>query len=265
MKTNCRKSDGWRVTSDKANNITCALISRHASRVTRHASAFTLIELLTVMAIMGVLAALILPVMHAVKIHQYIYNTQAEMAQLETAIDRYKAAYGFYPPSPTPPPTPGNQSSLVNQLYYELVGTTYTNNIYTTLDGSASIDADQVSTAFPNVGGFMNCTKPGAGEDSAAARNFLPDLKPKQFWPQPGYTNNGAKEGVNLLIGSVGGPSVQYQPLKLQDLNPWRYNSSSPTNNPGSYDLWMELVFAPGQTNLICNWTKQVQINSPWP
>ena len=258
MKTNCRKSDGWRVTSDKANNITCALISRHASRVTRHASAFTLIELLTVMAIMGVLAALILPVMHAVKIHQYIYNTQAEMAQLETAIDRYKAAYGFYPPSPTPPPTPGNQSSLVNQLYYELVGTTYTNNIYTTLDGSASIDADQVSTAFPNVGGFMNCTKPGAGEDSAAARNFLPDLKPKQF---TAISNNVL---VNILIGSVGGPSVQYQLLGQQDINPWRYVCPG-INNPGSYDLWMELVFAPGQTNLICNWTKQVQINSPWP
>jgi prepilin-type N-terminal cleavage/methylation domain-containing protein len=245
------------------------LVTFHVSRLTPHASAFTLIELLTVIAIMGVLAALILPVMHAVKIHQYIYNTQAEMAQLETAIDRYKAAYGFYPPSPIPPPTAGNQSSLVNQLYYELVGTVYnptnTPPVYTTLDGSASIDAGQVSTAFSGIGGFMNCTKPGAGEDAAAARNFLPDLKPKQFWPQPGYTNNGAKEGVNLLIGSVGGPYVQYQPLNQQDLNPWRYNSSSPTNNPGSYDLWIQLVFAPGQTNLICNWTKQVQVNSPWP
>jgi prepilin-type N-terminal cleavage/methylation domain-containing protein len=238
---------------------------RHASRFTCHVSGFTLIELLVVIGIIGVIAGFVLVVAGPVKKKQYLYNTQTQMAQLETAIDRYKAAYGFYPPSPPNPPTLGDQSTLINQLYYELVGTTYTNNTYTTLDGSASIDALQVPNAFPGVGGFMNCTKPGAGEDAAAARNFLPDLKPNQFWPQPGYTNKTATEGVNLLIGSVGGPYAQYQPLGRQDMNPWRYNSSSPTNNAGSYDLWIQLVFAPGQTNLICNWTKQVQKNSPLP
>jgi len=226
--------------------------------------AFTLIELLTVIAIIGVIAALILPVAGAVKKHQYLYNTQAEMAQLETAIDRYKAACGFYPPSPNTPPTVGNPSTLVNQLYYELVGTVLTNGGYTTLDGSASIDVAQVPNDFTGVGGFVNCTKPNGGEDASAARNFLPDLKPKQFWPQPGFTNTGATEGVNLLICSVGGPEVTYQPLGQQDRNPWRYNSSSPTNNPGSYDLWIQLSIG-GKTNLICNWTKQVQINSPLP
>jgi prepilin-type N-terminal cleavage/methylation domain-containing protein len=230
-------------------------------------SAFTLIELLTVIAIMGVLAALILPVMGAVKKHQYLYNTQAEMAQLETAIDRYKAAYGFYPPSPTTPPAAGTPGSYVNQLYYELVGTTNNNNAsYQTLDGSALIDVVQVPKAFPGIGGFMNCSKPNGGEESSVARNFLPDLKPNQVYPQPGYTNgaNGATEGVNLLIASVRGLYVQYQPMAVQDLNPWRYVCPG-INNPGSYDLWIQLVFAPGQTNLICNWTKQVQINSPLP
>jgi prepilin-type N-terminal cleavage/methylation domain-containing protein len=240
----------------------CDLRSRHVSRFTFHASAFTLIELLTVIAIIGVLAALILPVAGAVKKRQYLYNTQAEMAQLETAIDRYKAAYGFYPPSPTNPPTAGIQSTLVNQLYYELEGTTNNNGVYQTLDGSAQINTGDVPTAFPGVGGFMNCSKPGGGEDASVARNFLPDLRPKQVWL--GYTNNNAPVRVNLLIGSVGGPDAIYQPLGQQDLNPWRYNSSSPTNNPGSYDLWIQLSIGK-QTNLICNWTKQVQINSPLP
>ena len=292
MKTDT--SDMWRVTSDEGDDVrslwrsyrlslvtsaptkkrtrhsppvTCppSPVTRHASPVPCPASAFTLIELLTVIAIMGVLAALLLPVVGAVKKHQYLYNTQAEMAKLETAIDRYKAAYGFYPPSPTNPPTAGNPSTLVNQLYYELVGTVLTNvgALYLTLDGSASIDVGQVPNAFTGIGGFVNCTKPGGGEDSSAARNFLPDLKPNQIWI--GYTNSPATEGVNLLICSVGGPNATYQPLGQQDLNPWRYNSSSPANNPGSYELWIQLVFAPGQTNLICNWTKQVQINSPLP
>jgi prepilin-type N-terminal cleavage/methylation domain-containing protein len=226
--------------------------------------AFTLIELLVVIAIMATLAALILPVAGMVKKHQYLYNTQTQMAQLETAIDRYKAAYGFYPPSPTNPPTVGNQSSYINQLYYELVGTTNynnnNNNVYQTLDGSTQIQASDVPSAFSGVGGFVNCSKPGAGEDAPAARNFLPDLKPNQVWIN--YTNN--KVGVTLLIGPVGGPDAQYQPLGLQDVNPWRYNSSNPTNNPGSYDLWMQLVIGK-QTNLICNWTKQVQVNAPLP
>jgi hypothetical protein len=50
--------------------------------------------------------------------------------------------------------------------------------------------------------------------------------------------------------------------LGQEDLNPWRYNSSNPTNNPGSYDLWIQLVIG-GKSNLICNWSKQVLINSP--
>jgi hypothetical protein len=54
--------------------------------------------------------------------------------------------------------------------------------------------------------------------------------------------------------------------LKGIDVNPWRYTSNpqSATNNPGSYDLWVQLVMG-GKTNLICNWSKQVQINNPLP
>jgi prepilin-type N-terminal cleavage/methylation domain-containing protein len=235
------------------------------TRVTRpsDASAFTLVELLTVMAIIGVIAGFVLMVAGPVKKKQYIFNTQAEMAKLETAIDRYKAAYGFYPPSPTTPPTAGNPSSLYNQLFYELEGTTGDGiSSYTNLDGSDIIKATDVPLAFPGIGGFINCTKAGAGEDSPAARNFLPDLKPNQIARY--CTNYNNTFGVTLIIGSVGGPDPTYKPLNQQDLNPWRYNSSSPTNNPGSYDLWIQLSIG-GKTNLICNWTKQVQINSPLP
>jgi prepilin-type N-terminal cleavage/methylation domain-containing protein len=227
--------------------------------------AFTLIELLTVIAIMGVIAALIMPVVGAVKKRQYLYNAQAEMEKVATAIDRYKAAYGFYPPDNQQNPI----NPMINQLYYELVGTTNTvpspgTPVYRTLDGSTTIQAGNVSSTF-GVSGFMNCSKyASSGEDTPFARNFLPDLKPNQVWI--GYTNHPATEGVTLLICSVGGPDPTYQPMGpgTQNLNPWRYNSSSPTNNPGSYDLWIQLSIG-GKTNLICNWTKQVQINSPLP
>ena len=72
-----------------------SLVTRHL--VTRWA--FTLIELLTVIAVIAVIAALILPVGGAVRRQAFIHNAQAQMSQLETAIERYKSAYGFYPPA----------------------------------------------------------------------------------------------------------------------------------------------------------------------
>jgi hypothetical protein len=124
--------------------------------------------------------------------------------------------------------------------------------------GGISLAANDVATAF-GVSGFMNCCKPNADESTPQARNFLPDLKPIQIG-----TVTNINVLVTILITSVGGPDAAYQPLGGVDLNPWRYNSSSPTNNPGSYDLWVQLSIG-GKTNLICNWSKQVQINNPLP
>ena len=229
--------------------------------------AFTLIELLVVISIIATLAAFTVPVLQSVKRTEYIKKTQAELAQLETAIESYKAAYGFYPPS-NPNYATFPNDAMFNPLYFELLGTTNNNpanplaGTYYTLDGSASIQASDVPAAF-GIGGFINCTKPGAGEDAPAAKNFIRDLKPNQIGAP--ITNNAAP-GVplTLLLGSAGGPDPSYQPLNAANVNPWRYNSSNPTNNPNGYDLWIQLKIS-GKTNLICNWSKQVQFNSPLP
>jgi type II secretory pathway pseudopilin PulG len=213
-----------------------------------------LIELLVVIAIMATLAALILPVIGGVKRHEYIYNAQAEMAKIETAIDRYKAAYGFYPPGPT-------IFALTNQLFFELVGTTNTNPggtaFYLTLDHYGQMSSNDVQ-AFFGVGGFMNCTKPNGGDDASVARDFLPDLKPSQmsFLTNNNYTNI-------FIVTADRGPDNNYQPMGLLGVNPWRYACPG-TNNPGSYDLWVQLSIS-GKTNLICNWNQSVQMNSPLP
>ena len=226
--------------------------------------AFTLIELLVVISIIAVLAALILPVAGAVKRQAFLHAAQGEMSQIETAIDRYKSAYGFYPPSSANGP-------LINQLYYELEGTTNTAAPTATPDYQPLGDPNQQLSGGPggqvnqifNVVGFMNCNKPNADESAPRAQNFLPNLKPSQFVEN--ITNARAPNvPFTLLVASAGGPDPGYQPLGLLDVNPWRYNSSNPTNNPGSYDLWVQLRIA-GKTNLICNWTRQVQINNPLP
>jgi prepilin-type N-terminal cleavage/methylation domain-containing protein len=220
------------------------------------ASAFTLIELLVVISIIAVLAAFTIPALQAVKRHQYLSQTQAEMGKLVAAIDSYHTAFGFYPPD-----NPANP--LVNQLYYELEGTTNANvttgDFRVTDNPSDELSAAQIQSAF-GAGGFVNCSKPGSGEDSAGGQNFLPELKPQQTAP---YQVGGAK--VTLLTASVAGPDADYKPLGVLDLNPWRYKSSGTlTNNPGGYELWIQLSIAE-KKYLVCNWNRSVQINSPLP
>jgi prepilin-type N-terminal cleavage/methylation domain-containing protein len=221
------------------------------ARVPRHSTAFTLVELLTVISIIGILAAFTVPALFAVKKNREIRQTQAEMGLLQAAIEAYKVAYGFYPPS--------NPNGLLDsQLYYELVGTTNNGASFIPLDGGGlSIPVGSMNTAF-GLAGFMNCSKPGAGEDSQQARNFLHELRPNQV----GIASNNLV-GVNILVGSVGGPDISYQPLGAQNLNPWRYVAPG-TNNPTSYDLWIQIKIG-GKTNLICNWTRQVLVNNPLP
>jgi prepilin-type N-terminal cleavage/methylation domain-containing protein len=212
--------------------------------------AFTLVELLTVIAVIGIIAALIFPAARAAQRLAIVHSAQAQMAQLQAALDRYKSVYGFYPP--------GSARALTNQLYFELEGTFLTNNntAYMTLDRLATIPTNAVSSVFgAGVGGFMNCNKLGAPEDAPHAENFLTELNTNQF-----SVVTVAGTAVSLLVTPVGGPDSSYTPLGLLDVNPWRYVYPG-TNNPGSYDLWIQLSIA-GKSNLVCNWTKTVQINN---
>jgi prepilin-type N-terminal cleavage/methylation domain-containing protein len=216
-------------------------------------TAFTLIELLVVIAVIGILAALIFPITGALKKKKMITVAQAELAQVETAIDDYKAKYGTYPPDNPNPTLPG---FLINQLFFELKGTVLTNGAYQTLDGSGQIPTVQVTAIFgANVTGFVNTSTSAKGnDDKAAAVNFLKDLKPTQS----GALTAGSL--IKVLTCSV--LWDQNYPVPAGDplgMNPWRYISTNPTNNPASYDLWVDLLIS-GKTNRISNWSKQPQV-----
>ena len=220
------------------NHEACSRLNGGRGR--RTTAAFTLVELLVVIAVIAALAALTFPAVRAAKISALRSRAKSEMAQIETGIERYKDKLGYYPPD-----NPTSYYTL-NQLYYELLGTTNANGVYRTLDGSAQINATALPTVFgPNVTGFMNCTR-GGDDDVPNCGAFLSGLKPSQFLAltTPDCTVLGSK---------LKGP-LEYENAQGVKINPWRYNTSNPQHNPRSYDLWID-VLAGDKTNRICNWS----------
>ena len=219
---------------------------------------FTLIELIVVIAIISVLAALIIPVVGAVNSHKQISVAQTQLKAVEAAIDGYKTKLGFYPPDNT-------NNAVINQLYFELMGTTNNGagpknppNLWVTMDGSAQIG----TTTTPNivnefsVAGFANSSTRSHSDDSgAAAGTFLNNLTPNQI----GLVDPN-NQNVKILVCSVvwpqNTPGAPLPPPGDPTVNPFRYVSTHPTNNSGSYDLWVDLSLH-GKVVRVCNWSTQ--------
>jgi len=215
---------------------------------------FTLIELMIVISIIAILAAMLFPAGAAIKRRAQFRKARTELIQLETAIGVYKSRNGYFPPD-------NRQNPALNPLYFELKGTKLTGSTYQTLDNRIALANTDVSTAFGGgVTGFMNCTR-GGGDDTAPAQDYLKDLKPGQYLMgvYGGKTNallvcsvQWSKDLPPVVAGFTPNDSSVYP-------NPWRYNSSSPTNNVGQYDLWVDLIVS-GKTNRISNWSRVPQI-----
>ena len=204
---------------------------------TKKAAAFTLIELLVVIAIIAILASLIVGLAGRAADAKKKARVRTELAQLETAIDSYKEKKGFYPPSN------GNTNNAVtNQLFYELSGTVFDGtDEFRPLTGNDPIKANAINSFF-NTQGFAN-----SSADKSEVKSFFPAMKSSQFQEIVSTPNE-----VELMVVPVEGPD-DIVAQSGRKINPWRYNSLSPTHNPDSYDLWAEIVVG-GKTNIIGNW-----------
>jgi len=215
---------------------------------------FTLIELLVVISIIAVLAGLSVGVASYAKRKRDESIIRAELYKLATAIDAYYAAFGQYPPDNVVSKSPLVVNPAINQLYYELSGTIVDNNARTfrVEDGSAALPLADVQSTF-NVDGFVN-SKP----DPKDLRRL-----PIRFNAKHHATLTNSVEVLVVPVAwPLGLPSLDW-PTPVRGLNPWRYVSSSPTNNPTSYDLWADYVDGK-KIKTICNWTKEI-LERPLP
>ena len=96
--------------------------------------AFTLIELLTVISIIAVLAAMLTGLSSVATSKMRTHRINGELQQLVTAIEGYKGEIGYYPPDNqnVVPSTPAADllRAQFNPLYFELTGASYDNGLF---------------------------------------------------------------------------------------------------------------------------------------
>ena len=148
---------------------------------------------------------------------------------------------------------------MMNQLYYELLGTKKdASGSFVTLDGRCTNTQAEVKSNF-GADGFVNVVTGGGGDEArGGAGSVLAGLQPGQFLLVLGPPPTGT---AVIVLGDTadGAPSIP-EFNGTHRFTPWCYNSSSPTNNPKSFDLWIDLIIG-GKTNRICNWSDKPIIN----
>jgi len=118
---------------------TPTLLSFHQNKNSSH-DAFTLIELLAVITIIGILAGLTLGAAGAVRRHGATSTAKAEVAALQAACDRYFADNNSYPTTNSMP----DPSKSFNPTVYTTAGQT----LFTNLVGSATLTVAPTSKRY---------------------------------------------------------------------------------------------------------------------
>lgn len=219
----------------------------------RHQRAFTLIEMLVVIGIIGLLAAMIIPLSGVVARKRIISRTQADISNLELAINAYKAKKGVYPPDNPSQPA----GAYTNQLFYELWGMVVqsplnpNDPLYTnTFNAKETIDANLLTKFFGSGASLVGIVNSSA--DTNEIYNLIPRLSASAI-----QNINTSANPVWVFVCASPGPTNGL-PISVstgQPANVFRYVSSNPTNNT-TYDLWVDVLIG-GKTNRICNWSTE--------
>ena len=152
-------------------------------------------------------------------------SVRQQRRTLLSAIEAYKAHFGVYPPDHVTSRQPLVVDPVNNPLLYELAGVTFnpTNQMFE-VGYLEPADAKYVKEFF-HCDGFKNC-----GERVDQVKNFLPveKLPARQLHDDPDVFALDFP-----LYSEALDPAVIYE----ISVSPWRYVSTSPTNNPGKFDL----------------------------
>ena len=228
-------------------------VTAQAERTPR-SGAFTLIELLVVISIIGVLAALVLPLSGVATTKMRISRVKAELNQYVTAIENYKAEVGFYPPDNeelrkvTTDTFLYSSNAAFNPLYYELTGALFTNNMFRSVAEQEETPPAALNKTF-NVNGVQNSAR---NKHDLPYKGFSIKASQHSELDEAAYSTGG---DVEVLSVPVPGP-FELKGDKNRKINPWFYDSSTTNrHNKATYDLWAEIIIGRSKETLIIgNW-----------
>ncbi len=169
---------------------------------------------------------------------------RAQRGVLTEAVERYRARFGVYPADHVASRGPLVIDAVKNPLLYELEGVidNPTNHLF--LVGHLEPAEAKYVTAFFHSPGFKNC-----GTNESQVSHYLPPLPTTSFAARQLHDD----PDVFVLGFQVQGDDFGWDVAEQLELSSWRYVSSAPTNNPGRFDLWID-VTANGQTFSVGNW-----------
>lgn len=169
---------------------------------------------------------------------------RSQQQTLISAIEAYKAHFGFYPPDHVLSQSPLVVDAVTNWLVYELVGVTYDpTNHWFRLGGTETADAKFVKDFF-HCDGFTNCA-----DSEKMLQHFLPP-PPGNSFPLAQFHDD---PDVYVLAFSLPYDEITPEVGEEISVSPWRYVCSAPIHNPGKFDLWIELQ-TKNQSVTVGNW-----------
>ena len=225
--------------------------------------AFTLVELLVVIAVIGLLAALVVPLSGIATAKMRLARVTGELNNYVTAIETYKLEVGEYPPDhgllkETDFGANSNQwrtYAAQSPLYFELTGATFTNTTpnsgYFRMIGTG----EQVTPAdLKNYFGRDGIRNSSRHRGDIPYKGF--SFRDSQYRE---LNVGGATTHLGVLAVPVPGPMelegrLPGKPSSRTKFSPWFYDASTTNrHNPKSFDLWAEVLIG-GETNIIGNW-----------
>ena len=206
--------------------------------ITAKIRSFTLVELLIVIAIIGVLAGILLSVFGDIPDEAKKAKASSRISQIAAAISNFKNDFGFYPPD-------GTQADLQDQgsaiLLEFLDGDGILPERYMPSEGELGSDSDELITLLDKAyitppKNDMGDWSPGVGA-SRRGENFEPSERPEILdpWGNPyQYVRYSDDNGTKLT-------KLEWESTKREETgfpDPREEDNEIQPQNATSFDLW---------------------------